>query len=316
MRGQYILDDSYKLKKAKTSGWVILRRILIGLLASLSMAVLYYILFAMVFSTDEEKRLRQENRAYEEDLPTLEEKERLLSDVVEGLTIKDDRIYEEIFHSSAPNVDPIKSIDVLSGLDTIPDRQIVKATEERLEALESKADRIEKNFMEIAALLQNDTIIIPPMTLPLKKFSFAQTGASTGDKVNPFYKVKVRHNGLDMIGPSGEPVLASANGVVSEIVRSRKGLGNVVTIDHRNGYKTRYAHLADIEVSKGRVVKKGTRIGYVGVSGNSFAPHLHYEVIHKDSLALDPVSHFFASVDPEEYVNMLIMSSMTGQSMD
>ncbi|MBQ5602826.1 MAG: hypothetical protein IIU89_00165, partial [Bacteroidales bacterium] len=208
MRGQYILDDSYKLKKAKTSGWVILRRILIGLLASLSMAVLYYILFAMVFSTDEEKRLRQENRAYEEDLPKLEEKERLLSDVVEGLTIKDDRIYEEIFHSSAPNVDPIKSIDVLSGLDTIPDRQIVKATEERLEALESKADRIEKNFMEIAALLQNDTIVIPPMTLPLKKFSFAQTGASTGDKVNPFYKVKVRHNGLDMIGPSGEPVYA------------------------------------------------------------------------------------------------------------
>ena len=316
MRGQYILDDSYKLKKAKTSGGVILRRILIGLLASLSMAVLYYILFAMVFSTDEEKRLRQENRAYAEGLPTLEEKERLLSDVVEGLTIKDDRIYDEIFHSSAPNVDPIKSIDVLSGLDTIPDRQIVKATEERLEALESKADRIEKNFMEIASLLKNDTIVIPPMTLPLKKFSFAQTGASTGDKVNPFYKVKVRHNGLDMIGPSGEPVLASANGVVSEIVRSRKGLGNVVTIDHRNGYKTRYAHLADIEVSKGRIVKKGTRIGYVGVSGNSFAPHLHYEVIHRDSLALDPVSHFFASVDPEEYVNMLIMSSMTGQSMD
>ena len=73
MRGQYILDDSYKLKKAKTSGWVILRRILIGLLASLSMAVLYYILFAMVFSTDEEKRLRQENRAYAEDLPMLGE---------------------------------------------------------------------------------------------------------------------------------------------------------------------------------------------------------------------------------------------------
>ena len=316
MRGQYIYVDNYKLKRAKTSAWTRVRRVLVFFVASLSMAVLYYVIFALVFSTDEEKRLRTENKAYESELPELEEKERLLSDVVEGLRIKDDRIYEEIFHSSAPNVDPIKSIDVLSGLDTIPDRQIVKVTEERLCGLEAKAARIEKNFMEIASLLKNDTIVIPPMTLPLKKFSFAQTGASTGDKVNPFYKVKVRHNGLDMIGPSGEPVLASANGVVSEIVRSRKGLGNVVTIDHRNGYKTRYAHLADIEVSKGRVVKKGTRIGYVGVSGNSFAPHLHYEVIHRDSLALDPVSHFFASVDPEEYVNMLIMSSMTGQSMD
>ena len=74
-------------------------------------------------------------------------------------------------------------------------------------------------------------------------------------------------------------------------------------------------HLADIEVGKGRVLKKGARIGYVGVSGNSFAPHLHYEVV-RDSLILDPVNHFFATVGPEEYVNMLIMSSMTGQSMD
>jgi murein DD-endopeptidase MepM/ murein hydrolase activator NlpD len=92
-------------------------------------------------------------------------------------------------------------------------------------------------------------------------------------------------------------------------------LGNVVTIDHGNGIKTRYAHLADIEVRKGRAVKKGTRIGYVGVSGNSFAPHLHYEVL-RHTVVLDPVNHLFASVGPEEYVNILIMSSMTGQSMD
>lgn len=315
MNGQYILDDNYKLKKAKTSAWAKTRRVLIFFIASLSMAVLYYLIFALVFSTDEEKRLRTENKAYESELPELEEKERLLSDVVEGLKIKDDRIYEEIFNASAPNVDPINVIDILSGLDTIPDRELVRATEARLEKLNARAGRIEDNFMEIAKYLKNDTLVIPPMTLPLQKFSFAQTGASTGDKVNPFYKVKIRHNGLDMISPSGEPVHASADGIVSEVTRSRKGLGNVVTIDHGNGYKTRYAHLADISVGKGRAVKKGMRIGDVGVSGNSFAPHLHYEVL-KDSLILDPVSHFFASVGPEEYVNMLIMSSMTGQSMD
>ena len=315
MRGQYIYDDNYKLKKAKTSAWTRVRRVLVFFIASLSMAVLYYVIFALVFSTDEEKRLRTENKAYESELPELEEKERLLSDVVEGLRIKDDRIYEEIFHASAPNVDPISAIDILSGLDTIPDRELVRATEARLEKLEARAGSIEENFMEIARYLKNDTLVIPPMALPLEKFSFAQTGASTGDKVNPFYKVKIRHNGLDMISASGEPVHAAADGVVAEITRSRKGLGNVVTIDHGNGYKTRYAHLADIAVSRGRMVKKGTRIGDVGVSGNSFAPHLHYEVL-KDSLVLDPVSHFFASVGPEEYVNMLIMSSMTGQSMD
>lgn len=315
MSGQYIYDDNYKLKKARTSAWTRVRRVLIFFAASLSMAVLYYVIFALVFSTDEEKRLRTENKAYESELPELEGKERLLSDVVEGLRIKDDRIYEEIFHASAPNVDPINEIDILSGLDTIPDRELVRATEARLEKLDARAGSIEENFMEIARYLKNDTIVIPPMALPLEKFSFAQTGASTGDKVNPFYKVKIRHNGLDMISASGEPVHAAADGVVAEITRSRKGLGNVVTIDHGNGYKTRYAHLADISVSRGRMVRKGARIGDVGVSGNSFAPHLHYEVL-KDSLVLDPVSHFFASVGPEEYVNMLIMSSMTGQSMD
>ena len=125
----------------------------------------------------------------------------------------------------------------------------------------------------------------------------------------------MQHNGLDMIAPSGEPVYAAADGTVSNVIRSRKGLGNVVEIDHGNGYMTRYGHLADVEVRKGRKLTKGTRIGYVGVSGNSFAPHLHYEVI-KDTLVMDPVNYMFASVTPEEYVNMLVMSVTTGQSMD
>ena len=270
MKGQYTFDDNYKIKKARTSVWVIIRKALLLLVASVSMAVLYYIIFALVFSTDEEKRLKQENKAYAEELPQLEEKERLLADVVEGLKLRDNRIYDEIFHASAPSVDPINSIDILTGLSTIPDNEIVRATENRLESLQSRAGSIEENFMEIARLLSCDTLVVPPMTNPLKKFTFAQTGASTGEKVNPFYKVKLSHNGLDMIAPSGEPVYASAKGIVSDVTKSRKGLGNVVTIDHGNGIKTRYAHLADIEVRKGRAVKKGTRIGYVGVSGNSF----------------------------------------------
>ena len=115
---------------------------------------------------------------------------------------------------------------------------------------------------------------------------------------------------------SGDSVdCRTADGVVRNVIRSRKGLGNVVEIDHGNGYVTRYAHLADVEVKKGRELKRGSRIGYVGVSGNSFAPHLHYEVL-RDTLILDPVNHLFASVSPDEYMNMLIMSASTGQSLD
>ena len=252
---------------------------------------------------------------YEREFPALEEKEQLVSDVIEGLMLKDDRIYEEIFHTSAPNMDPLSTIGFLSGMDSIPDSDIVLYADRKITGVEASAEKVEENFRRVMQALSDSGFVMPPMSNPLDDFSFAQTGASVGDKINPFYKVSIRHNGLDMIAPAGQPVHASADGVVSNITRSRKGLGNVVEIDHGNGYTTRYAHLADIEVSKGRKVKKGTRIGYVGVSGNSFAPHLHYEVL-RDTVILDPVNHMFASVGPEEYANMLVMSVVTGQSMD
>ena len=316
MSSQYIFDkENFKFRKVKTSVWMHIRRVLMLFIASLSLAVLYYLVFALFFSTDQEKRLRQENRTFEQEIPLMEEKERLLSDVVAGLRVRDDQIYEEIFHASAPSVDPIYSVDILNGLDSIPGEDLAIATASRISKMETKADVIEENFEEIIRLLGQDKFVMPPMTIPMKNVSFAQTGASVGNKVNPFYKVPIAHNGLDLVASSGEPVYAAADGLVTSVTRSRKGLGNVVEIDHRNGYRTRYAHLSDIDVKKGRVVRKGNRIGTVGVSGNSFAPHLHYEVL-RDTLVLEPINHFFASVTPEDYVNMLIMSSMTGQSMD
>ena len=316
MSGNYIFDkEDIRFRKKKTSVWAVVRRILMFFVASVSMAVLYYVIFSLVFSTEEEKKLRQENRMYAREYPELEKKERMLSDVVDGLMVRDDDIYEEIFHTSAPDVNPLSVIDFLSGYDSIPDQDIVLYSAAKLELAAKSADRVEENFRRIAEVLGTEGYSLPPMTNPLKNYSFAQTGASTGSRINPFYKVPVQHNGLDMIAPSCEPVYAAADGVVSNVIRSRKGLGNVVEIDHGNGYLTRYAHLADVEVRKGRKLQKGTRIGYVGVSGNSFAPHLHYEVV-KDTLVMDPVNYMFASVTPEEYVNMLVMSVTTGQSMD
>jgi hypothetical protein len=283
--------------------------------ATLSLAVVYYVVFALIFSTEEERLLKLENRLYEQEYPQMEQKGMLLDDVVEGLKVKDDMIYEEIFNTSAPDMEQFSSLDFLKGLDSIPDWDIVIHSSGRLDALERSAATVEENFLAVMEAITAENFVMPPMHNPMADFTFAQTGASTGDKSNPFYKVPMKHNGLDIIASAGEPVYAVADGVVSDVIKSRKGLGNVVVIDHGNGYVTRYAHLADIEIRKGRKVKRGTRIGYVGVSGNSFAPHLHYEVL-RDTLVLDPVNHFFASVTPEEYMNMLIMSVTTGQSME
>lgn len=315
MGREYIVDKDFKFKKERPSVWKIIRKILVFFVASISLAIVYYILFALVFSTEEERRLKIENKLYEQEFPQLAQKEMLLADVVEGLRLKDDRIYEEIFNTSAPDMEQFSSLEFLMGLDSIPDTDIVITSAGRLDVLESSATRVEDNFKRVMEVIQDKDFVMPPMTNPMKEFTFAQTGASVGNKINPFYKVPMKHNGLDLIAPAGDPVYAVADGVVKEVIKSRKGLGNVVVIDHGNGYVTRYAHLADVEARKGRKVRRGTRLGYVGVSGNSFAPHLHYEVL-RDTLVLDPVNHFFASVTPEEYMNMLIMSVTTGQSMD
>ena len=315
MGREYIVDKDFKLKKERPSVWTIIRKILMFFVVTMSLAIVYYILFALVFSTEEERRLKFENRLYEQEYPQMEQKEMLLADVVEGLRIKDDKIYEEIFNTSAPDMEQFSSLDFLKALDSIPDTDIVTRSAGRLDVLERSAGRVEDNFLKVMEAISEEKFVMPPMTNPLKEFTFAQTGASVGNKINPFYKVPMAHNGLDLIAPAGEPVYAVADGIIKEIIKSRKGLGNVVVIDHGNGYVTRYAHLADIETRKGRKVRMGTRLGYVGVSGNSFAPHLHYEVL-RDTLVLDPVNHFFASVSPEEYMNMLIMSVTTGQSMD
>lgn len=303
------------MKGRKLTFGKIIRRILRFFVGTLSMAVLYYVIFALIFSTDTERKLRRENHMYEQEYPELARKEALIADVVEGLKLKDNLIYEDIFHTSAPDMEPHASIDFLAGLDSIPDNDIVQYTEKKIAFLESCSNVVEANFRQVMEVINDSGFVMPPMTNPIEDFSFAQTGASVGDKMNPFYKVSMKHDGFDIIAPSGEPVHAVADGTVKEVIKSRKGLGNVVVIDHENGYFTRYAHLSDVTAVKGRKVKRGAKIGNVGVSGNSFAPHLHYEVL-RDTLVLDPVNHMFASVTPEEYINMMILSVSTGQSMD
>ena len=116
MSSNYIFDkDDIRFRKKKTSVWAVVRGILMFFVASASMAVLYYVIFSLIFSTEEEKRLRQENRMYAREYPELEKKEKMLSDVVDGLMIRDDDIYTEIFHTSAPDVDPFSTIDFLAG---------------------------------------------------------------------------------------------------------------------------------------------------------------------------------------------------------
>ena len=316
MENQYVFDkDKFEIKKQRSSFGRVVRKIVWFLLISLVMAVLYYVLFALVFSTDTERQLQAENRMYESELAALESKEALLADAVEELQNRDEAIYGQIFHSLPPEME-IGDVKTHTELyDSMTEEELIHSSASKLDELSRSAAGIQEDFKSLYLALSDSSKVLPPMSLPLKTLSYAQVGASVGERINPFYQVRVHHEGLDLISNAGEPVTAAADGVVVSTVRSSRGAGNCVEILHDGGYVTRYKHLGEIRTAKGRKVKKGTLIGYIGMSGRSFAPHLHYELL-RDTVVLDPINYFFASVGPDEYLNMLIMSAATQQSMD
>ncbi len=285
------------------------------LAATVTTAIGFYVLFSLFFSTEEEKRLQQENELYAAFYQELREKERLVTDVVEGLEARDDALYRKIFETEAPSVDAVTAADMISVSDSLSESFFLSYSASKSESLRKMAENVEDNFREIYRLMAQRQGSLPPLTLPLEGMSYVQTGASTGIKHTPVYDVDLQHDGIDLVAPQGSVVRAAAGGVVKNVIRSNKGLGNIVEIDHRNGYVTRYALLGDISVSQGRTVKRGQKIGTVGISSTTYAPHLHYEVL-KDGKVLDPVHFLFASVDPDEYAKMLYMSVSTRQSMD
>lgn len=316
MGTKYEFDKTrMEFRKVTHSVWAVLGKALKYFLVTASLAVVYYVVFSFVISTDSERKLKRENQMYRQMYKDLAAREELAGDVIEGLKVRDDEIYRRLFNSGAPDLGGIYSNGLLSGVDTIPDRLIVEYSRTKLDTLSKVSDKVEANFRRIMEVLSDKTAPLPPMTNPLSGFSYARTGASLGERINPFYKVKTFHGGLDLISQQGEDVVAAADGVVKEVTHSSKGLGNVVSIDHGDGYVTRYAHLENTRVTRGQKVVKGQKIGQVGMSGNSFAPHLHYEVL-RDTLRMDPLNYLFASVSPDDYMGMLFMSANTGQSMD
>ncbi len=314
---RYVFDRTrMEFRKVTRSVWSVFWKAMRYFMVTASLAVVYYIVFSLVVNTDSERKLKREIQMYQKTYDEMLRKENLVGDVLDGLKEKDGEIYRQLFNSDSPELGGMYPDGLLSVIDSVDDKDIIDYVGKKIGLLEQASAHIESNFSKVMAILDSGGVkSLPPMTNPLKDFSYARTGATVGRRINPFYKVPSDHWGLDLISQQGDPVFVSADGVVKYVDHSSKGLGNVVAIDHGNGYQTRYAHLENTRVSKGQKVSRGKQIGQVGMSGNSFAPHLHYEV-RRDSVCLDPLHFMFASVSPEDYIGMLFMSSNTGQSMD
>jgi murein DD-endopeptidase MepM/ murein hydrolase activator NlpD len=141
------------------------------------------------------------------------------------------------------------------------------------------------------------------LAVPLRKPVFGDIDMSSpfGMRMDPFLRGPAIHTGIDLRGDTGDPVRATANGTVT-IASMQGGYGNMVEIDHHNGFSTRYGHMSKIEVKVGQKVRIGDTLGRIGSTGRSTGPHLHYETRVNDT-AVDPQKFFRAGDKLGELLN-------------
>lgn len=285
-------------------------------LGSILLAILYYIIFATFFNTKEEERVLRENAILNAEYRRSLDRLDVLDNVILDLKKKDREIYMNIFKSNPPHLLNEYNSELYMKLDTSSDEDLVNYTSDRIRFTRFLAqEQVKRIDMIYQALEENKLLSSIPAILPIKGMSVSQTGAGMGQKIHPFYKTKNEHTGIDFLAGLGTEVLATAEGVVVEVLRSDRGRGNQIRVDHNGGYQTYYAHLGDILVRKGQKISRGHIIARVGNSGLSFAPHLHYEVT-LGGRVVDPVNYLFANLTPDNYREVLLTALNSGQSLD
>jgi len=197
---------------------------------------------------------------------------------------------------------------------------LIKATKDRVDKLKRQLVLQSKSLDEIEQLAHNrdEQLAAMPAIKPVSEDKLKRNIhhlSGFGYRIHPIYKRKKFHAGIDFTSPKGTPIQATGNGKVIQVRRSASGYGHHVKIDHGYGYVTLYAHMSKIDVKKGEKVTRGQKIGEVGSTGSSTAPHLHYEVIYKNK-KVNPIHYCMDGLTPEEYKQLADMASVANQSFD
>ncbi|MBT6746955.1 MAG: M23 family metallopeptidase [Flavobacteriales bacterium] len=240
--------------------------------------------------------------------------------VMEDVQYRDDNIYRVIFEA-----EPIPSNFRKSGrggvnryrnLEGYDNSKLVIETTKRLDQLEKRIYVQSKSFDDVYNMAMQKELMLAsiPAVQPVANKDLKRMASGYGKRIHPVYKTEMMHWGMDFSATIGTEIYATGNGVV-KIVKYQKGYGKHVVINHGYGYETYYAHMSKFNVRVGQKIKRGEVIGYIGNTGTSTAPHLHYEV-HKNGKKLNPVNYYFNDLSPEEYDKMLELSAATNQSFD
>jgi len=291
-------------------------------MGSVILAVLYGAIFTYLFDSPKEKVLKRENDQmrlqYELLSKDLEKVEKVLAHLQET----DDNLYRTIFEAepipSSLREGGIGGVNRYEELEGYDNSRIVIETAMRLDRIKKKTYVQSKSFDDLILLAneKEDMLRSIPAIMPISNKDLTRTASGWGYRIHPIYKIRKFHWGMDFTAPTGTEIYATGDGKIARIRSSKRGLGNHIIIDHGYGYQTVYAHLNRFNNLKiGQKVKRGDVIGFVGSTGLSTAPHLHYEV-HLNGKKVDPANYYFNDLTAEEYERMIELAMRSGQSFD
>jgi len=233
----------------------------------------------------------------------------------------DDNLYRTIFETeplpSSYREGGIGGVNRYQELEGFSNSELVIETARKLDGIRKKVYAQSQSFDELIAYAREKEEMLGsiPAIQPLSNKDLKRTASGFGYRIHPIYKISKFHSGMDFTAPTGTDVYATGNGVIKEVKSARRELGNHIIVDHGFGYQTVYGHLNGFNVRVGQKVKRGDVIGFVGSTGLSTAPHLHYEVL-VNGAQVDPALYYFNDLTPEEYERMLEISTKSGQTFD
>jgi murein DD-endopeptidase MepM/ murein hydrolase activator NlpD len=307
-----------KQKKGRSIGYAALFLLASSLFGFLCMVLL---INTPYFETPKDKLLSRELDNMKLNYAIMNKKLDQAEEVIAAIENRDDNLYRAYFNSSPipseKRKEGFKEANRYKKLEGFNNSDLVINTSKRVDILTKELAIQSKSLDEILKLAKakNNLLEAIPAIQPVKNEDLKAMASGFGYRSDPFTKARKMHEGMDFTAKTGTPIFATGDGVVKNADNSLSGYGNHIEIAHGFGYKTLYGHLSKYKVRSGQRVKRGDIIGYVGSTGRSQAPHLHYEV-HKDGKVVNPINFYYGNISAAEYVAISKIANQENQSLD
>ena len=245
----------------------------------------------------------------------------LIDEALEDVEDRDNDLYRAYFNASPISDEQRKAgfggVNRYKDLEGFDNSELVIGTTKRLDVISKELVIQSKSLDEIAKLAKDKEKLLAsiPAIQPVKNEDLRQMASGFGYRSDPFTKIRKFHAGMDFSARTGTPIFATGDGVVTAADNRLSGYGNRVVIRHGFGYETLYGHMSRFKAKAGQKVKRGDIIGYVGSTGRSEAPHLHYEV-HKNGEVVNPLNFYYGNISAKEYILISKLANQENQSLD